>query len=268
MNAAIALDLTARARAACPDIDIEVFWDELWAWRIGDARIPDPELLSRAEPDFAKRARMIEKYLRDADDYWFHVYKPSPGDVIVDIGAGRGEDVYAFSKAVGASGMVWAIEPHPVSYLALRKLCEWNGLANVRTLNYACTEREERLWIETMAVWESNYVRDGEASENSFPVEGIAFDKLSRREGISEISFLKMNIEGAERYALKGCREALQRTSKLCVAAHDFRADRGEGESFRTLGFVREFLAESGFSVTTRDEDQRYYVPFHVHGER
>lgn len=268
MSATIARDLTARAKAACPDIDIEVFWDELWAWRIGDDRIPDPELLSRGEPDFAKRSRMIEKYLRDADDYWFHVYKPSSGDVIVDIGAGRGEDVYAFSKAVGASGVVWAIEPHPVSYLALRKLCEWNGLANVRTLNYACTERVEQLWIETMAVWESNYVRDGEATENSFPVEGIAFDELSRREGIDAISFLKMNIEGAERYALKGCGAALQRTSKLCVAAHDFRANRGEGESFRTLSFVREFLTESGFSLTTRDEDRRYYVPFHVHGER
>lgn len=268
MSAALARDWTARARAACPDIDIEVFWDELWGWRIGDARIPDPELLSRAETDFDKKARTIEKYLRDADDYWFHVYKPSVGDVIVDIGAGRGEDVYAFSKAVGNSGIVWAIEPHPVSFLALRKLCEWNGLKNVRALNYACTEREERLWIETMAVWESNYVHGGEASANSIAVEGVPFDELSKREGIDAISFLKMNIEGAERYALQGCRDALQRTSKLCVAAHDFRAHRGEGESFRTLAFVREFLKVSGFSLTTRDEDRRYYVPFHVHGER
>lgn len=268
MSATKARELTDRARSACPDIDIEVFWDELWAWRIGEARIPDPELLRRADPEFAKRARTIEKYLRDAGDYWFHVYKPSAGDVIVDIGAGRGEDVYAFSKAVGSTGKVWAIEPHPVSFLALRKLCEWNELNNVRTLNYACTEREERLWIETMEVWESNYVREGEAGGNSFPVEGIAFDELSRREGIDAISFLKMNIEGAERYALKGCRDALQRTSKVCVAAHDFRADRGEGESFRTLEFVKEFLTESGFSLTTRDEDRRYYVPFHVHGER
>jgi hypothetical protein len=52
------------------------------------------------------------------------------------------------------------------------------------------------------------------------------------------------------------------------VAAHDFRAARGEGEEFRTLDFVRGFLQQSGFHLTTRDCDPRYYVPYHVHGER
>jgi hypothetical protein len=52
------------------------------------------------------------------------------------------------------------------------------------------------------------------------------------------------------------------------VAAHDFRADRGEAETFRTLGFVKSFLHEAGFALTTRDEDKRYYVPYHVHGVR
>ena len=77
-----------------------------------------------------------------------------------------------------------------------------------------------------------------------------------------------MNIEGAERQALPGCREALEGTARVCISAHDFRANRGEGERFRTLGFVREFLGESGFALTTRDEDGRYYVPYHVHGRR
>src|SRR5262249_54447708 len=79
---------------------------------------------------------------------------------------------------------------------------------------------------------------------------------------------LKMNIEGAERFALPGCREALSRTRNVTVAAHDFRAARGEGEEFRTLAFVREFLHDCGFRTVTRDDDPRYYVPFHVHGVR
>jgi hypothetical protein len=86
--------------------------------------------------------------------------------------------------------------------------------------------------------------------------------------GIGPISFLKLNIEGAERQALPGCREVLGRTRSVCVAAHDFRADRGEAETFRTLGFVKSFLHEAGFALTTRDEDKRYYVPYHVHGVR
>ena len=34
------------------------------------------------------------------------------------------------------------------------------------------------------------------------------------------------------------------------------------------LDFVRGFLRDAGFHLTTRDEDPRYYVPYHVHGSR
>ena len=117
-------------------------------------------------------------------------------------------------------------------------------------------------------MWESNYVRGGPPSATSYPVEAVTFDALCTEHGIERIDFLKMNIEGAERMALPGCREALRRTRFVCVAAHDFRAARGEGEEFRTLEFVRQFLGEAGFQLITRDEDPRYYVPYHVHGFR
>jgi len=211
---------------------------------------------------------MIEKYLRDANDYWFHIYKPRPGDIIVDIGAGRGEDVYAFAKAVGPEGRVWAIEPHPDSFEKLLALCREHQLENVTALRYACMGRRCLLQIETLPVWESNFVRTGDSSATSHAVEGIRFDELAREHGINRIDFLKMNIEGAERSALPGCREALQRARFVCISAHDFRAARGEGESFRTLEFVRTFLSDCGYTISTRDDDPRYYVPFHVHGAR
>src|ERR1039458_493116 len=106
------------------------------------------------------------------------------------------------------------------------------------------------------------------ASPTSFPVKGVRFDDLCLEREIERIDFLKMNIEGAERLALPGCRRALDRTRYVCIAAHDFRAARGESEEFRTLTFVREFLTECGFKLTTRDDDPRYYVPYHVHGKR
>ncbi len=211
---------------------------------------------------------MLDKYLRDAQEYWFYKYKPQPGDVIVDIGAGRGEDVYAFSKAVGPTGKVWAIEPHPESFSVLEALCERENLTNVTTIRNACVEQAATLQIETLPVWESNYVRTGDPSSTSFTVEGIPFDDLAAQHGIDRIDFIKMNIEGAERFALPGCRQALKRARNVCIAAHDFRTARGEGESFTTFAFVKEFLHEAGFSIVTRDEDPRYYVKYHVHGVR
>jgi FkbM family methyltransferase len=259
---------TEAARSTVPGVDIEILWDGVWLRRVGPHYFADPGMFQVSEPNWQRWGNTAEKYLRDAGDYWFHVYQPKAGDTIVDIGAGHGEDVFAFSRAVGPEGKVLAIEPHPVSYQALGKCCERNRLENVTTVNCACVEAPADLQIETMPVWESNYVRGGGTSATSFPVRGVRFDDLCAERGIERIDFLKMNIEGAERMALPGCRRAFERTRNVCIAAHDFRAARGEGERFRTLDFVRQFLRECGFELTTRDSDPRYYVPYHVHGSR
>ena len=255
-------------RALAPEADIQILWDEMWVCRAGPHYFPDPTLFAGAGPKWDRLLILPQKHLRDAEDNWFHVYKPREGDHIVDIGAGRGEDVFAFSRAVGPTGKVWAIEPHPVSFAALAKFIAMNRIANVTALNCACVDLPGQLQIETLPVWESNYVRPGERSEASYAVTGVRFDDLCEQEGIGRIDFLKMNIEGAERFALPGCRKALHRARFACVAAHDFRASRGEGEEFRTLDFVRHFLEDAGFTITTRDSDPRYYVPYHVHGSR
>lgn len=267
-NAAIASVATAAARESNPQVDVEVLWEGMWVLRVGDHFFPDPDLFASPDPNWQRRLTSAEKYLRDADDYWLHVYKPRSGDTIVDVGAGRGEDVFAFSPAVREGGCVWAIEPHPVSFFALELLCRLNRLDNVQRLNVACTDIPADLQIETMPVWESNYVRTGPPSPASHPVKGVPFDSLARQYGIGRIDFLKMNIEGAERNALPGCAEALQRTQNVCVAAHDFRALRGEGDQFRTLDFVHAFLKDAGFEIAMRNDDPRYYVPYHVHGYR
>ena len=267
-RAAILDRANATLHALAPGADIEILWDGMWVFRAGRHFFPDPTMFEGAGPKWDRLPIRRQKHLRDAEDYWFHVYKPRAGDHIVDIGAGRGEDVFAFSRAVGPEGKVWAIEPHPVSFAALKKFCAMNRIANVTTLNYACVDQPSRLQIETLPVWESNYVRSGEPSQASHPVAGVRFDDLCEQVGIDRIDFLKMNIEGAERFALPGCRKALQRAGYACVAAHDFRAARGEGEEFRTLEFVRNFLNNAGFKITTRDGDPRYYVPYHVHGSR
>jgi FkbM family methyltransferase len=264
----LARQATAAARVAAPGVDIEMLWDGIWIRRVGPHYFPEPDLFRVVQPKWPQWPNTERAFLRDANDYWFHVYKPRLGDVIVDIGAGRGEDVFAFSRAVGPEGKVFAIEPHPATFQVLGKFCEWNRLANVTTVNCACVDEAASLQIETLRVWQSNYVRTGEPSPTSFPVKGVRFDDLCDEYGIDRIDFLKMNIEGAERTALAGCRRALERTRFVSIAAHDFRAARGEGEHFRTLDFVRQLLTESGFQVTTRDEDPRRYVRYHVHGWR
>jgi hypothetical protein len=82
---------------------------------------------------------------------------------------------------------------------------------------------------------------------------------------LNGLIFLKVNIEGSEVEALKGLRAWTWRVKHLCIAYHDFRADRGEGENHRTRVAVINNLNALGFSLVTREADARPYVRDHIH---
>ena len=93
-----------------------------------------------------------------------------------------------------------------------------------------------------------------------------SLDEICKIHGLEHISFLKINIEGAERLAIGGMKYMIRRTNQVCIACHDFRAASGDGDEFRTRDAVIGFLRESGFTILTRDGDPRSYVRDHIHG--
>ena len=117
----LAMLLTARARRLLREKNVEVRYDQLWLHRIGPYFVPDGTSFDYYDSTILAWKDQIATYLRNAEDYWFEHYQPKPGDVILDVGAGRGEDVLAFSREVGGTGRVLAIEAHPVSYRILAR---------------------------------------------------------------------------------------------------------------------------------------------------
>ncbi|MEX0893003.1 MAG: FkbM family methyltransferase [Gemmatimonadota bacterium] len=57
-----------------------------------------------------------------------------PGDCVWDIGAHYGYVTLAASRAVGAEGHVYALEPSAYNHAYLRRHLEWNGCENVTPL--------------------------------------------------------------------------------------------------------------------------------------
>ncbi len=259
---------TAVVIATNRDLDAEFFWDDTWIWRIGQYYYPFADQLPKREPNWGKLIALAGRRERDSTDYWFHVYQPRSGDVILDIGAGAGEDVHAFSAAVGPEGCVLAIEAHPLTFRRLEKFCAFNKLTDVRCLNYACMDGPGECQIDTGPRPISNYVWRGHPNAASLSTPGRRLDNLCDDLKLDQVTFLKINIEGAERMALPGAVEVLRKTRYVCIAAHDFRADRGDGEHFRTAGFVKEFLSTMGFQLAIRSDDTREWVPNHIHGIR
>lgn len=243
-----------------------VYINGMWTHRIGRHVFPDSRTFNYTSSSFLRWSRQWESHIADTADFWLRHYSPKEGDVVIDVGAGRGEDLISFSNSVGKTGRVLAIEADPESFTALSNFCQLNHLYNVTAIQAALMDKAGMVYItKSVSSWMENSISFAkEASGTS--VQAKTLDAIFENEGLRNIAFLKMNIEGAERFALVGMESTIGRVSQICVACHDFRGDRGEGDHFRTRAFVERFLTDRGFVLFSRREDPRDYVRDHVFG--
>lgn len=230
-----------------------VSYDGEWVHRFPSCILVEPRL-TLWTPKQVERATF---------DYWMYQYRPSEGDTIVDVGAGTGWETLLFSKSVGRSGRVISIEAHPRTFRCLSRMCEKNQLDNVTLVQAAVGDQEREVQISDSEEHESNgiiRVRSG------IRVPGTTLDHIFQSLRLSQVDFLKMNIEGAERLALSGMGEMAQKTKNVCISCHDFLADEGGPNELRTKADVIRFLEQNGFAVFVRDSDGRCTVRDYVYG--
>jgi FkbM family methyltransferase len=244
--------------------EVNVFHDgRLWIHQVNSTFFPDDRRFCYFGSSFKDWAELPSRYIKDAEDYWFRRYQPREGDTVFDIGAGRGEDTFAFSRAVGGKGRVVSIEAHPLTYELLERFCRLNHLENTALLNVAVMDKQGEISMVESEDWRANAVA-ADGTSGNVRVVATTIDRICNERAIKRIDFLKMNIEGAERYALPGMESMLGSTKAICVACHDFLADRGLGESYRTKQLVEQFLVGHGFRTASYPDDPRDYVRCHV----
>lgn len=201
----------------------------------------------------------LRKIHSSITELWLASYLPRSGDVVLDVGAGIGDDAWVFAKYVGPSGRVFSFEANPRTARCLAKTVRQSGLENVETIAAAAADRIGRVLITDGAVSDRNslIIRDG---EHAVEVPAITLDDFVESKGINQIDLLKMNIEGAEKPALLGFQRQFGCVRNVAIACHDWIADLGYSDSFRTLAFVTEFLESQGFVVYRRTTDQRPWI--------
>jgi FkbM family methyltransferase len=184
--------------------------------------------------------------------FWLTRCPVQPGETVLDIGAEVGTDCSAFASAVGPTGRVIAIEAHPITFRLLEYTVKASPLRNVTAVNLAITGTPGTVWIEDGETTAGATVgTSGGASGHQVRAETL--DTMAAELGVGDVGLLKMNIEGSERSALETLPDLLQRSRQVIVACHDFRAEMGHGEFYRTREFVRERLAAAGFTVAPTD---------------
>ncbi|MGE0030106.1 MAG: FkbM family methyltransferase [Steroidobacteraceae bacterium] len=254
---------TRYARRLSQD-DVEIWYDGVWHHRSGQIAFADGSRFQYFRDEFRRWSHQAERCVAASTDYWYHAGAPLPGETVVDVGAGRGEDLLAFCESVGPTGRVIAIEAHPETFRLLQRFRELNSLAIVVPVHAAALDYEGTAHIGNCADWQDNSIGDG----GDFAVPARTLDDICRVVAPGPVGLLKMNIEGSEASALQGATGLLARTQLVAVACHDFRADRHDGERFRTRAHVQRLLEASGFAVTSRSQDPRVGIQDHVFGKR
>lgn len=232
--------------------------DGHWFYRSEGMALPRGPKFDFYAWDLRNLAGRIRHHKNEAEDCWFHVYKPKLGDTIVDVGAEMGTDAVVFSRAVGPNGKVIAIEAHPGTYEILLKTIRANHVHNVHPVHRAVADKRGELHISVDVGVESNFL-----TSEGIPVPADTLDNILA--DVPHIDLLKMNIEGAEQLAIKGMDRTIEKTDYLAIACHDFVEN---SDWFRTLDKVTDYLTSKGFSVSRREKDPREYARYHLHASQ
>lgn len=152
-----------------------------------------------------------------------------PGETAYDVGANFGMYTYPLSKQVGKNGKIIAFEPVPYTFKTLRKVISILGLKNVHTYQLAVASRLDPVTL-SIPLQSNGHIMGGQAylsnrnddhgdtlsqvrwqSITSVECESISLDIFQRDIDTSAPAFIKMDIEGAEYFALQGSQQILSR---------------------------------------------------------
>jgi FkbM family methyltransferase len=249
-------------------LDVRIFYDgEAWTRQVGAYYLAESATFDWSAFKIAGWKENLGDLLDMYRDWWFFMYRPKEGDVIVDIGAGIGDDAIAFSKAVGRFGRVLSVEAHPATFRLLQKNCRYNHLDNTTCVHQALMDKTCMVSIDDRTNYKANTINQTtDHVPSSHEVPACSFDELCAQQNIHKIDFLKMNIEGAERLAIHGMQNTIKNVSQLCIACHDFIGEHND--FYRTKQLVTDFLKTNGFTVSVREQHPDPWVRDHVYGVR
>lgn len=202
-------------------------------------------------------------HARLAADQWNWDYPLEAGDTVIDIGAGIGEDSVYFARAVGAGGRVIAIEAQPTTFACLEATIARSNLTNVCALQCAITDRDAPVTID---VSDNHVANSIIGTSGGITVPGRSLDSLAAELQLDRIDLVKMNIEGAEQFAVRGMGAIAKKVRHVVISCHDFISDGGGDDQLRTFAEVEQALDRLGFDTRSRPDHALPWVRYYLYG--
>ncbi len=220
--------------------------------------------------------------------YFFGAYEPievyllthllRPGMVVIDAGANVGQHTLIAAAQVGRDGEVHAFEPVPRNFQRLAAHLLENRLATtVRANMIALWHRGEtvRLNLGPGAANDGGWAI-GTPSEavDTVTSQGVRLDDYAVEHKLNRVDFIKMDIEGAEWFALQGATAVVARWRPMMLVEINRPACRALGyeperiwESLKPYGYLIWAVGQSPAgcrSLSSLDSVELANVIFHT----
>lgn len=150
---------------------------------------------------------MIKKVIREGWHREWHMARlfgqyALPGSVVLDIGAHIGTHVGTLLNSVGPYGKVYAFEPQLKIFTELMANAMLNHWENVVLRRLAVGNANKLVYMNPSCITNEGGVSVGAGGD---PVQMVKIDDL----GLSNISLMKIDVEGLEMDVLDGARETI-----------------------------------------------------------
>jgi len=182
------------------------------------------------------------------------------GMVVVDIGANIGYYSLLAARYVGQAGKVYAFEPEPENFAKLVKNIELNCYRNIIGVQKAVSNRNGVAKFLIDAVYPTQHrLRNSKDEKDTIEVDVITLDNFFKDKGY-KVDLIKMDIEGAEMFALEGMQRILKENTNLVIFS-EFSPYFLKFLGVRPEDYLQK-LMENGFRIYEIDEQNQAMCDF------
>ena len=219
-------------------------YDTYWLHKCTFGTIPYWHVVYRPEQKF-----------NEANLTFFSKYIPKKNDVILEFGAGIGNETLVMSKLIGPGGKIISLEPHPRVFDYLLKTISFNKLRNVIPEQKVLSYKNEKLFFSDL---EEDWIKNKISLDGEIEIDPITIEEIILKYNLNKINFLKCNIEGSEIDLLNIEKENIKKIENICIECHDFLDFNNN--NLNTFKPLIDYLSNCGFKIYLNYKKNRSHL--------